>query len=380
MTWNQTAPTTTWDGNRATWMSQLPDDLPIQNLSIPGTHDSAALVGFTHFNVSVTQNRKIEDLLAAGVRFLDLRVKIMYGGRGLAMYHGVDAIYDPDQPTTSDQFYYKAVIGKCVEFLKAHPKECIVVSVKCEGDTSWGGWTVEDWFRQIANEVAADNAPGTWDNWWDYRSNVNATLNDVRGKMLLWRRFPREGKDPSLDYSKPFGLDLTPLNGRYDNTRAGDWYVPNGGYVWVQDHYKRDNSSDTHPILKKFNAWYTTLDMAWKSRCIPGHEHANRQFINFSSVGDGKNPSDYSDVMNVAMLSWLKAMLSGKVEVNGTLEHTGATPHRSGFGVLPMDYPTDELVDTIIKANFGYTYAIGDTQMGGNARAALDQWVSQHDV
>ncbi len=168
----------------------------------------------------MTQKTTIDEQLRNGIRFLDLRVKILFSHRGLGMYHGADALYDPDHPHSFDQLYYKSVLGKCVEFLRQHPKEVIVVSVKCEGDTHYDGWTVEDWFRQIANEVAADNPPGTWDRWWDYRSDVNATLGDVRGKLVLWRRFPRSGKDRTLNYDEPFGLDLTPLNGAHDNTKG----------------------------------------------------------------------------------------------------------------------------------------------------------------
>jgi hypothetical protein len=63
MSWNQIAPQTPWNENRATWMSQLPDTLAVQDLSIPGTHDSAALKGFTHSAVSETQWWKIEEQL-----------------------------------------------------------------------------------------------------------------------------------------------------------------------------------------------------------------------------------------------------------------------------------------------------------------------------
>lgn len=367
MTWNQIDPSQTpWDGNRATWLSQLPDDLAVQDLSIPGTHDSAALLGFTHANVSVTQNMKIEDQLNNGIRFLDLRVKIMFSQRGLAMYHGADAIYDPDHPSTYDQLYYKAVIQKCVAFLKAHPHEAIVISLKCEGDNKYDGWTVEDWFRQIANEVAADNPPGSWDKWWEYRSNVNATLKDVRGKMLLWRRFDRAGKDTSLDYSKPFGLDLTPMNEKYDNTTGIGWYTPEGGYSFVQDRYTKTTNAD------KFAAWYNTYVDAFDSRWMAQDDNRNRQYINFSSIGAGKNPSDYSDVMNVALHDWLSAVESGKDKKGADL---GGRAVRTGAGVIPMDFPTQDNIDYLIRANFGWTHRLAETQQGLDYVSSIREWI-----
>lgn len=243
MTWNQNLPSTPWDGNRATWMSQLPDEIAVQDLSVPGTHDSAAMLGFTHANVSVTQNQRIDEQLSNGIRFLDLRVKIMFEKKGLAMYHGADAIYDYYDPHTYNQLYYKTVIQKCVDFLKAQPNEGIIVSVKCEGDEKYDGLTVEDWFRQIANEVAADNPPGTWDRWWAYPSNVNATLKDIRGKMLLLRRFSRGGGDSTLDYSKPFALDLTPMNTTYDNRRGQAGTRPTAGTATSRTTTRRPTAS-----------------------------------------------------------------------------------------------------------------------------------------
>src|SRR5689334_21985710 len=53
------------------WMSKLPDNLKVADLSIPGTHDSGT------FKISIasgarTQNWTIRGQLDAGMRFLDL--------------------------------------------------------------------------------------------------------------------------------------------------------------------------------------------------------------------------------------------------------------------------------------------------------------------
>jgi hypothetical protein len=71
----------------------LEDDVLIRDLSIPGTHDSAAKRGFTRFERSETQAWNIEEQLSNGVRFLDLRVRIK-GTTELAMWHGGDFIRD----------------------------------------------------------------------------------------------------------------------------------------------------------------------------------------------------------------------------------------------------------------------------------------------
>ena len=360
MTWNQIDPAQTpWDGDTTTWMKQLPNNIPLQDLSIPGTHDSAAK-DMTCTAISATQSLKIEEQLQNGIRFLDLRVKIMYRDRGLAMYHADDKIDDPDKPGSLDQYYYKVLINKCVQFLKEHPKEVIIASVKCEGDDSYGGWTIEDWFRQIANEVAADNPPGTWDKWWDYRSDVFATLGDVRGKLVLWRRYPRGGKFPGTNYSGPFGLDLTPLNIKYENTTGADWVTDNNGYVFVQDMYSGD-------FLPKFDAWGIGYSRAFYSRWNPNHPDKIRQFINFSSLGGGY-PSDNARVLNAALHDWLSAVHSNQ-DKNGN--NLGGQKVRTGVGVVPMDYPTQDNINLLIRTNFEWSYRIAETPAGAKYYEAI---------
>jgi hypothetical protein len=62
------------------WMSNLRNDAPVIELSIPGTHGSAADSSTSFiFNFVPgpwkTQELSIADQLAIGVRFIDLRIK-----------------------------------------------------------------------------------------------------------------------------------------------------------------------------------------------------------------------------------------------------------------------------------------------------------------
>ncbi|HEY0781780.1 MAG TPA: hypothetical protein VGE98_04935, partial [Thermoanaerobaculia bacterium] len=109
-----------WDGNRSTWMTQLPGFLKLRDLTIPGTHDSAALDGYVQYGVSVTQVWRIEHQLNSGVRFLDLRVGFSPAPWGLDMYHGSDHINDPTciPRDPKSWYHYKQVISTCVNFLK----------------------------------------------------------------------------------------------------------------------------------------------------------------------------------------------------------------------------------------------------------------------
>jgi len=338
-----------WNKNRATWMTQLPDFLLVRDLSIPGTHDSSALQGYLYqdYERSVTQRWGIEDQLNNGLRFLDLRVAFDAKPWGLRMVHACDDIYDPTcHPVdTSKPYHYKAVISTCAKFLKQNPEEGIIVSVKLDCgkdgdgepvDPSRGfGGTVEDWFRQIANEVAFDNHT-TWDTMWDVRPTVDATLKDLRGKLLLWRRFERGG-----NYQGTLGLDLTALNSTYDDTEGAGWATPDGAHVYAQDCYQCT-------AYNKFMRWCATMWDAYNGRNI-GSPNGDSQYLNFTTVGGvpGINPpSHYAKPINDALKVWLDFWHS-------------QCPHqqpnycfRSGIGVVPMDFPTHENIDLLIDANF----------------------------
>ena len=180
-----------------------------------------------------------------------------------------------------------------------------------------------------------------------------ATLGDVRGKLVFWRRFPRGGKDPNLDYTQPFALDLTPLNKKYENTTGADWVTDGHGYVFAQDMYKGD-------FLPKFDAWGEGYSRAFDSRWNPQHPDKIRQFINFSSLGGGY-PVNNANVLNVAVNDWLSAVHSNE-DKNGN--NLGGQPVRTGVGVVPMDYPTQANINLLIRTNFELSYRINETTAG----------------
>lgn len=67
----------------ADWMGALPSHLRLDALTIPGTHDSGATRGGTRVTC---QEMTIAEQLAAGVRHLDIRVRL-HGGR-FGVHHG----------------------------------------------------------------------------------------------------------------------------------------------------------------------------------------------------------------------------------------------------------------------------------------------------
>ncbi|HYE06376.1 MAG TPA: phosphatidylinositol-specific phospholipase C [Planctomycetota bacterium] len=182
------------------WMADVRGEASLAALSIPGSHDSAAL----HEPLPGTarcQTLTIAEQLAIGVRFLDLRCRRV--GDALRLVHG-----PVDQRRTFDE-----ALADCAAFLRARPSECLIVSVKEEGDPLETTRPFEDLFE--ASAVAAT---------WRWTADI-PSVDDARGTIVLLRRFPAA--------RLPKGIDATAWVD--DATfRIGDW-------IRVQDRYAVDD-------------------------------------------------------------------------------------------------------------------------------------------
>lgn len=181
------------------WMSPLDDSLNINSLTIPGTHDSHALydnitddwkrIGYDWI---VCQQWQISTQLEQGVRYLDLRVfdsdfKMCHGSAELnGRLHDILEVID--------------------EFLRANPRETILVSIKDDGNAP-----------DLAREVWSKWRTYSWYYHWRW-----PTLGEARGKAVLLRRFG----------GASFGIDWPLYGHRYWHYRA----------PWEQQDNGRDSN------------------------------------------------------------------------------------------------------------------------------------------
>lgn len=381
MTWPQHPPTS-WNGDRANWMDKLDDTLLLRDLSIPGTHDSAALKGFTHFAKSETQSLTITDQLNNGVRYLDLRVKRKDNGSGeLAMWHGVDFIYDPHKPGSNDQLYFRQVIEDCASWLEQHPRETIIICIKDEEngwDQFWSG-AAKDLgqavYRILTQVNQAHNAPHNPNYHGMYHGHdVNCTLKQVRGKLVLWRRFayPLAAQD---DNSHP-GLDLGELSAKYDNTRSATLQASGTPVMAVQDLYNGT-------LTEKSEAWLELANRAFDSRRDANHADGGLQVLNYASKAGG-NPVDNAIILNPVIYSWFTELTkrpSGPTRWPGDPAWSSNPDDyrcRSGLGVIPMDFSDQKTIDAIINANFSWLYVINAFASGSALWRQLVETAGDH--
>lgn len=116
------------------WMSKLPDDWLINEINMPGTHDSAARfvsnLGFAGFPdiYGKCQKDSISEQLNNGIRVLDIRLHYVDGDwRNLLVIHGDFDLY-------TNAFRYKRVrlehvIKACEDFLKKHKDEAVFLTL-----------------------------------------------------------------------------------------------------------------------------------------------------------------------------------------------------------------------------------------------------------
>lgn len=202
------------DGPR--WMAGVSGRLPLSALTLPGTHNSAAL----HEPVAGTakcQDLPISSQLEAGVRFLDIRCRHVRDG--FSIHHG--PVYQRQD--------FTQVIASCAAFLAAHPSETMIMSVQREFSAEGNQLSFEQVFDA---HTARDTRL-----WW--LSSRIPTLDEARGKIVLLRRF--------MAASLPKGIDAT--------VWPGNSVSPHGAQPHIQDRFVvKDSAAKWQDVLAQLEA------------------------------------------------------------------------------------------------------------------------------
>lgn len=192
------------------WMQDIEDNRLVCKMSIPGTHDTGANTG----NVWVkTQDKDIKQQLNSGIRFFDIR--LVHDNGILKLCHGSNIF---------DTTFVGDVLKTTVEFLKEHPSETVIMTIKRDHDLDKDGGTKYRIALTKALEVDRALTPYMVKS---FRSDF--TLGDLRGKMLIisrdgWITTP-SGKVTSWSNNASFSSSIESTNGSSTT-------------IHVEDHYK----------------------------------------------------------------------------------------------------------------------------------------------
>lgn len=174
------------------WMKYVDNNKFLDELSIPGTHDSGTCSVDNDTEPQSSQAKCQQDYiptqLLEGVRYFDIRLG---KGENPGIDHGACYLLKKD----GNFMHLSDVIGYFNTFLSENPTEALIMLVSRGNDEA----TNESLTTAFANVM--DKNPNLF-----YTSSRIPTLGEVRGKIVLMRRFVLAGNSVS---SHTWGLDLT---------------------------------------------------------------------------------------------------------------------------------------------------------------------------
>ncbi len=223
----------------ADWMAALDDGLALQEIVLPGTHDSATrYVQLGYF--SKCQAKSVGGQLEAGYRYLDIRLAV--DGDGLKLMHGFTNCRSGPLPWNAP-LRLEELLEECYAFLEEHPGETVIFAVKQEH----GSESVAEF------ETALDRVVQKRRERWLLSDSI-PTLGEARGKLVLMRRYEDEA---GLGSEAGIPLLWSSQKG-YENPALNTVREDNGSYtLWVQDRYEYDAAD-------KWNAFLAGMEAAEK--------------------------------------------------------------------------------------------------------------------
>lgn len=174
------------------WMKYVDDNKFLDELSIPGTHDSGTCSVDNDTEPQSSQVKCQQDYiptqLLEGIRYFDIRL-----GKGddPGIDHGIFYLLKKD----GNYLHLSDVIGYFKTFLNENPSEALIMLASRGNDEA-----TDESITTAFAKVMADN-PNLF-----YTSSHVPTLGEVRGKIVLLRRFGLAGNSVS---GHAWGLDLT---------------------------------------------------------------------------------------------------------------------------------------------------------------------------
>lgn len=299
----------------ADWMTELPDNVAVRALSIPGAHDAGTGNGFASGSSflamfsGVTQSLSLSAQWDAGVRAFDLRPSYKSGADGkLQIYHGI----------LETKVSMKAALQTLVDKLAANPGEMAVVLTRHESDSDDNS---SEWAPAMAELLA------------EFDEHIVAfsptmTLGDARGKIVVMTR-------DSFTSSKAATITGWSHSENFaDQTKGIIALSRNRAVLYAQDYYECTSTDSKYQAVTTLLDYSTanTTTTTWVINHVSGY------------TGSGTN----SDVSNLA-----KALNPRVADYLDTTE-----PGRTG--IMMMDFAGassqggNTLVDKIIAQNDKY--------------------------
>ena len=282
------------------WMKDVEGNKLVSELTTPGTHDSATgdstAVSIT--GLLKTQRLKISEQLHIGVRFLDIRAKLYYND--FVLVHGILDL----------KVSLSTVIHDCKRFLQENPSEFIFFSLKKEGENTESNISFE---KALRNKLNGDIS--LW-----FTEKYIPTVHEVRGRLLLLRRFPIEVDTAHLGINTQFNDDAI-FEYKFNSDPAQ--------YLFCEDKYVVKGGSYKELTMEKLEYIRENVN-----KIATKHRDPNVLFITFlSCIHSISTPLNVARGINAAFLS----------------EYASDTTKL--MGIFPCDYVEKKSTQLLVSNN-----------------------------
>lgn len=194
------------------WMANIDGEKSINEISIPGSHDTCALYEPLR-ELAKCQTHTVTDQLNMGVRYLDIRVNVVKGD--LAISHG----------PIFQGISFDKVMDQCYDFLGKNPSEAIIISIKHE--------LVSKDKKNEFNSLLLKKLEAHNELW--FTENRLPKLSEVRGKLVLINRVKNLG----------IGIDASE-NWVHNGTSV----IEHGDFrLHIQDKFKLENIEEAWKLV-----------------------------------------------------------------------------------------------------------------------------------
>lgn len=289
--------------NGTNWMGEIKGHRDLSLLNIPGTHDCGTK-NVKNSKKLQCQSLSVQEQMNIGVRYFDIRCAA--GSKDTTQYIKHSSAFcknDHGSLLTIDE-----LIDAGKTFLKHYPTETLIFQVKNEGD----GYNDS----RLCNHIGKYIANGSL--WAQDRIPC---LDEVRGKIILVRRFTDKDNDYSLPRER-LSINLSSWDSECLIKKDWNTFVHVNDKAWVQDRY---------PV--KAHEKYGLLERAIAEMNDPKKNPSAGWAICLSSC---TNPTPYDTASEIN-----KKLLAGDSILNV-----------KKVGTFVVDFATEELIKKIYLSNF----------------------------
>lgn len=282
--------------SRTTWMSELPDNVLLCDLTIPGSHDA---LSYRCENSAQTQTEDIASQFMFGSRYFDIRYYMR--SNGVFPCHG-------NWYSLSKTKTIKDELIKLEQMLLNCSRECAIVMFNQNGKDDYTEAQRKNWIETyVFNNSLVP--------YVEYRPDLR--LGDVRGKIVVMTR----------DWNEYPGYDSwgAGMNGPVNNPGG----LPNKVFWYRQDYCDFENNDD-----ERYNKVDYFKEMAGHRNSVANQPSQDRGYndlrwsINYMSGYYTKyQPAKFAEYINPKIQDYVSGC-----------NHSYNNNNKKTFGIVPLDY------------------------------------------